>query len=108
MRLALLAIALVLGAALLWFARAQSKKPRIWSQQRVKAALANALDLDGVGNHDEFDLFVGRTLADPQLETLRVEILAICQSESPSPGRDFGPKAHEWLQRTYAALKQAQ
>jgi hypothetical protein len=106
MRLTLLTIVVVLGATLLWLARVQSKRARAWSRQRVEAALANALDLDGAGNHDEFDLFVGGALADPQFETLRAEILAICQSEGRPPGRDFGPRAHEWLRQTYAALKQ--
>jgi hypothetical protein len=80
-------------------------KPRDWTRQRVVAALANALDLDDAGNHDEFDLFVARALADPHLESLRLEILAIAQSEGqPIVGRDFGPIADAWLRQTYAEL----
>jgi hypothetical protein len=82
-------------------------KPRNWTRQRVVAAIANALDLDGAGNHDEFDLFVGRPLADPHLESLRLEILTIAQSEGqPIPGRDFGPVAETWLRQAYAELTQ--
>jgi hypothetical protein len=79
-------------------------KPRNWTRQRVSAALANALDLDGSGYHDEFDLFLAGPLSDLSLESLRLEILAIVQNEEPLPGRDFGPNAEAWLRKTYEQL----
>ena len=75
------------------------------TRSQVVAAIANALDMDGSGYHDEFDLFVSRPLSDPYLESLRLEILSLCTSEGqPIPGRDFGPLAEAWLQRTHSEL----
>jgi len=81
-----------------------SPKPRNWTRQRVAAALANALDLDDSGYHDEFDLFLDAPLADSSLESLRLEILAIVQNEERLPGCDFGPNAEAWLRKTYERL----
>jgi hypothetical protein len=103
---AIVALAVLLGLAVVWAVVATKDKPRNWSRQRVIAALANALDLDDSGYHDEFDMFLAGPLSDPSLEALRVEILAIAQSEERSPGRDFGPNAEAWLRRTYASLTQ--
>ena len=89
---AIIAIAVLLAFAVVWAVLA-SKKPRNWSRQRVIGALANALDLDECGYHDEFDMFLAGPLSDPPLEALRLEILAIVQNEESTPGRDFGPNA---------------
>ena len=98
--------AVLVVIALFWAARSGTSRPRALSQQQVVSALANALDLDGTGTHDEFDLFVARPISDPHFESLRAEILAIAQTDGqPIPGRDFGPKAEAWLRQTYEALK---
>jgi hypothetical protein len=97
----LIALALVLAMIV------ASKKPRQWSREEAAAAFANALDLDDPGTHDKFDLFVGRPIADQTLESLRQEILSICQAEGqPTPGRDFGPLAEAWLRETLSNLQQ--
>jgi hypothetical protein len=101
---ALFVLAILLGLALLWAVLAKRNKPRNWPRQRVVAALANALDLDDSGYHDEFDLFLDGPLTDPSLEALRMEILAIVQNEEGLPGRDFGPNAEVWLRKTYDSL----
>jgi hypothetical protein len=76
------------------------------TRQKVVAALRNALDLDGAELHDEFDMFVARPILDPYLESLRQEILALARTEGqPVCGRDFGPKAEEWLRRTLDQLE---
>jgi len=103
---ALFAIAVLLAVVFVWVVLANRNKPRNWSRQRVVGAIANALDLDDSGYHDEFDLFLDRPLSDPSLESLRMEILAIVQREEPLPGRDFGPNADAWLRQTYASLTQ--
>ena len=103
----MLIIALIVAAALLLAIAAfvRTRKPCDISSREVAAALANALDLDGSGNHDEFDLFLGRPISDPHLESLRVEIIEIATSEGqPIPGRDFGPLAEAWLRRVHAEL----
>lgn len=102
---AIIAIAVLLGLAVVWAVLA-TRKPRNWSRQRVIAALANALDLDDTGCHDEFDMFLAGPLSDPPLEALRLEILSIVQNEERIPGRDFGPNAEGWLRRAYGSLTQ--
>jgi hypothetical protein len=101
----ILAIAVLVGVAVVWAALV-TRKPRSWSRQRVIAALANALDLDDTGYHDEFDMFLAGPLSDPSLEALRLEILSIVQNEERMPGCDFGPNAEGWLRRTYESLTQ--
>jgi hypothetical protein len=82
------------------------RKAVVMNRPQVIAAIANALDVDGSGTHDLFDMFLDRRLADPHLESLRQEILAIGLSEGqPIPGKDFGPKAEEWLRQTYEMLR---
>ena len=81
------------------------RKPLVMHRPQVIAAIANALDLDGSKTHDLFDMFLSHRLADPYLESLRQEILAIALSEGqPTSGKDFGPKAEEWLRQTYESL----
>jgi hypothetical protein len=76
------------------------------TREQVAAAFANALDLDTAGNHDEFDLFLGRPIADPELETLRKQCLAVIEGDSkPVPGRDLGPGAEQWLRERLAELR---
>ena len=106
MKVVLLAIVLVLvPIALFVWLRAPSG-PRQMTRQQAAAALANALDLDGAGNHDEFDFFLGREIADPYLESIRQECLVIIRSDlKPLPGRDLGPRAEEWAQRRLAELQ---
>jgi hypothetical protein len=78
------------------------------SREQVAAALANALDLDSAGIHDEFDLFLGRQIVDPYLESLRKECLAVIRSDSkPAPGRDLGPNAELWARRKLADLQRS-
>jgi hypothetical protein len=82
------------------------KRTAVWSREEAAAAFANALDLDDSGTHDKFDLFVGRPITDPSLETLRLEILSICVTEGqPTPGRDFGPLAEAWLRNALSDLR---
>lgn len=76
------------------------------TREMVVAALRNALGLDAADLHDDFDMFVARPIIDPYLESLRMEILAIALSEEqPIRGRDFGPRAEEWLLRTLRKLE---
>jgi len=81
-------------------------KSRAVTREEVVAALRNALRLDGADLHDTFDMFVARPIDDPYLESLRKEILEIAISEGqPIRGRDFGPRAEEWLLQTLRQLE---
>jgi hypothetical protein len=104
----LLVVALVLAVGYILFSILRGRPaPRPLSQHQVVSALSNALDLDDSGNHDEFDLFLGRSIADPSLESLRKECLAVISSDSkPAPGRDLGPNAEKWIRQKLVELQQ--
>jgi hypothetical protein len=88
------------------FARRQPA-PRHLTRQQVAAALANVLDLDNSGTHDEFDLFLGRPVADAALESIRQECLAVIRTDSrPERGHDLGPNAEQWIRQKLAELQQ--
>jgi hypothetical protein len=108
MRFFLLPIALLLGGAYLLFALFRGPPaPRRLTIRQAIAAFENALDLDDSGNHDEFDLFLARPIADPYLESLRKECLAVASSDSkPAPGRDWGPKSEHWIREKLIELRQ--
>ena len=81
-------------------------KIREMTINEVTFALRNALDLDGFGLHDKFDMFLSRPIADPHLESMRKEILHVVSIEGqPIPGRDFGPRGEECLRRNLQQLE---
>jgi hypothetical protein len=108
MRLVLLVVALSLGMVYLLFSLFRNRSdPRHLSRQQVASAFANVLDLDDSGTHDEFDLFLGRPIADAYLESLRKECLAVIRTDSkPVPGRDLGPTAERWVRDKLVGLQQ--
>ena len=76
------------------------------TKQDVVNTLRNALDLDGSGTHDSFDLFISRPIQDPSLEAVRVECLAVCLANLDRPhGRDFNEKAEQWIRNKLSELQ---
>jgi hypothetical protein len=108
MRSPLLVTALVLVVGFMVFALLRGRPdPRRFSHQQVVSALANGIDLDDSGNHDEFDYFLGRPIADAYFESLRKECLAVVSSDSkPAPGRDLDPNTETWIRQKLAELEQ--
>ncbi len=79
------------------------------TKQDVENALRNALDLDGSGTHDTFDLFLSRSIQDSTLEAIRAECLAVCLADRDRrPGRDFGEKSERWIRKMLHELQSAQ
>jgi hypothetical protein len=76
------------------------------TKRDVENALRNVLDLDGAGNHDAFDLFLSRPIADTWFEAIRTECLAVCLADRHRPrGRDLGEKSEQWIQRKLNELQ---
>ncbi len=76
------------------------------TRQQVAAALANVLDLDDVGTHDAFDLFLGTPIDDPYLESIRTECLEVIRNDSkPVRGKDLGPSAERWARDKLVELQ---
>lgn len=94
MRLVALA-ALVLTAAVpffVWATGETKKRHAAFTVADVVAAIANVLDLDDAGCHDEWDLFLAWPIGDPYIESIRRRCLAIAgQHSGREPGMDIGP-----------------
>jgi hypothetical protein len=87
--------ALVLTAAVAFFVWATGEtktRHAAFTVADVVAAIANVLDLDEAGCHDEWDLFLAWPVGDPYLESIRQRCLAIARQHSGrEPGMDIGP-----------------
>lgn len=75
------------------------------TKQDVENALRNVLDLDGLGTHDVFDLFLSRPIEAPSLEAIRAECLAVCLADRPPRGSDLGEKSEQWIRRKLDELQ---
>lgn len=72
--------------AFFWWANRRTAKVRWQSTAAdVEHALEVFLDLKGGPAHDDFDLFVGRPIADPELEAIRQECQAMCRDSDGCP-----------------------
>ena len=94
----------ILLAVALWLHR-KSLEPLHSTREDVVAALRNVLDMDGAGNHEQFDLFLGRTIQDPYLESVRKECLEILRHDNPRSGKDLGEAAEQWVEEKLHELQ---
>ena len=88
----------------LWLHRKYLETVHI-TREDVVAALRNVLDMDNAGNHDEFDLFLGRAIQDPYLESVRKECLEVLRHDTPRSGKDLGEAAEQWVKEKLRELQ---
>ena len=92
----LIVVCIVLAVALLLHRK--SLEPVHRTREDGVAALRNVLDMDNADTHDEFDLFLGKTIQDPYLESVRKECLEILRHDNPRSGKDLGEAAEQWVE----------
>lgn len=63
--------------------------------------------LDDKCSHDEFDLFLGRRIDDPNLESIRQRCLSLCQKYPGGPGEDIAREGKEEIKKILKELRAA-
>jgi hypothetical protein len=99
-----LLIIFILVAIGFQFANRETKKIHAkFNKTDVIQALQNVLTGE---THDEFDLFLGWPIDDPQLEGIRKECLdVLTKYPKTEPGKDISNEAEKWVKSTICKLK---
>ena len=89
-------------AFFLWTNGAVERQHARFTADDVQSALENCLDLHG-DDHDEWDLFLGLSIDDPYLESVRQRCIRIWDELGPEP---VGPRLRRELEEILQELRQ--
>jgi hypothetical protein len=89
-----------------WANRQTAKAHARFAAKDVEAALTELLD-PHAHDHDTWDLFLAWPIDDPDLESIRLECLRICQECPPAPGRDINEEGERRVAALLADLRRS-